>query len=94
MGNGRFGLAGDWPNIQGVMHPPVDQQPISRTVGHRHTRAPRPLTAADRAAMTRMAQYTTRAPKGIFRYLSAAEMDADRLRWTVAAVLATQATHR
>ncbi len=33
--------------------------------------------------MTRNAQYRTRAPKGVFRYSSHAEMDADRLRWTI-----------
>ena len=90
--SGRFGLPADWPNIQGVMRSPVDQQPISRTVGRRQPRRLQPLTAADRAAMTCMAQYTTRTPKGVFRYRSAAEMDADRLRWTVAAVAARKAT--
>jgi hypothetical protein len=43
--------------------------------------------------MTRMAQYLTRAPKGIFRYRSQAAMEADRLRWTVDAVVA-KTTHR
>ncbi|HEU4617927.1 MAG TPA: hypothetical protein VFV10_07790 [Gammaproteobacteria bacterium] len=44
-------------------------------------------TAVDRAAMTRQAQYRTRAPKGVFIYYSAAEMDADRLRWSVDAIV-------
>jgi hypothetical protein len=60
-----------------------DQQPIQRTVGRRRTRDGQPLSDADRAAMTRNAQYRTRAPKGVFRYSSHAEMAADRLRWTV-----------
>lgn len=70
-----------------------DQQPIIRTVGRRQMREGQPLTAADREAMTRMAQYLIRAPKGIFRYRSQAAMEADRLRWTVDAVVA-KTTHR
>lgn len=65
----------------------VDQQPIQRTVGRRRPRDGRKLTAAERAAMTRLAQYRTRAPKGVFIYSSAEEMEADRLRWTVDAVV-------
>lgn len=34
-----------------------------------------------------MAQYRTCAPKGIFFYQSHEEMDADRLRWTVQAIV-------
>jgi len=64
-----------------------DQQPIQRTVGKRMSREGQPLTgpdrAADRAAMTRNAQYLTRAPKGVFYYSSHEEMAADRLRWTI-----------
>lgn len=61
----------------------IDQQPVQRIVGHRQSRDGRPMTSADRAAMTANAQYLTRAPKGLFRYDSPEEMDADRLRWTV-----------
>ena len=68
------------------MSAPINQQPISRTIGHRRSREGMPLTAADRVAMTRMAQYVTRAPKGVFRYRSQAEMDNDRLRWIVEAM--------
>jgi hypothetical protein len=64
-----------------------DQQPIRRTIGRRRNRDGRPPTAEDRAAMTRLAQYRTRAPKGVFVYRSAEEMDADRLRWTVDAIV-------
>ena len=46
------------------------------------------MTSDDRARMTAMAQYTTRAPKGVFIYHSHEEMDADRLRWTVDAMVA------
>ncbi|HTQ37016.1 MAG TPA: hypothetical protein VMH77_08270 [Steroidobacteraceae bacterium] len=64
-----------------------DQQPIRRTVGHRANRDGQPLTAADRAVLSQLAQYRTRAPKGVFIYHSAEEMDADRRRWTVDAVV-------
>jgi len=40
--------------------------------------------------MTRMAQYLTRAPKGVFRYASHAEANRDRDRWRLAAMLAKQ----
>ena len=69
------------------MSPRHGQQPIRRTVGRRRNRDGRSLTAADRAAMTSLAQYRTRAPKGVFIYHSAEEMDADRLRWTVDAIV-------
>lgn len=82
------GPGGSWPMIPHDMHSHPDQQPVGRTVGRRISREGRPLTPADRAAMTRMAQYVTRAPKGVYRYRSQAEMDADRLRWTVDAVVA------
>jgi hypothetical protein len=48
------------------------------------------MTDADRAVMARNSRYVTRAPKGVFIYHSAEEMDADRLRWTVEAVVARQ----
>jgi hypothetical protein len=64
-----------------------NQQPIRRTVGRRVARDGQPLTPADRAALAQQAQYRTRAPKGVFIYYSAQEMDADRLRWTVDAVV-------
>jgi hypothetical protein len=44
-----------------------------------------------RAAMTRMANYLTRAPKGIFRYKSHEEANRDREEWQLAAVLEKQA---
>lgn len=64
-----------------------DQQPIGRTVGRRIARDGQPLTRADRAVLMRQAAYRTRAPKGVFVYYSAADMDADRLRWTVDAIV-------
>jgi hypothetical protein len=65
----------------------IDQQPIRRTIGRRKSRDGQPLTPGDRAALAAQARYRTRAPKGVFIYYSAAEMDADRLRWTVDAVV-------
>ena len=64
-----------------------DQQPTRRTVGKRKTRDGRPLSHADRAALIHQAQYRTRVPKGVFIYCSADEMEADRLRWTVDAIV-------
>lgn len=71
-----------------------DQQPIQRTVGRRMSRDGRPMTAADRALMTQLARYRTRAPKGVFIYYSAEEMDADRRRWTVDAIVERQRSLR
>ena len=66
----------------------IDQQPISRTIGKRRERKGQPMTADDRARMDAMAQYRTRAPKGVFFYASHEEMEADRVRWIVDAMLA------
>ncbi len=40
-----------------------------------------------RSALGAMARYRTCAPKGIFIYRSHEEMVADRLRWTVQAIV-------
>jgi hypothetical protein len=56
-------------------------------VGKRLARDGQPLSRTDRQALARQARYRTRAPKGVFIYYSAAEMDADRLRWTVDAIV-------
>jgi hypothetical protein len=64
-----------------------NQQPIFRTVGKRKSRDGQPLTSDDRARLTDMARYRTRAPKGVFIYSSHAEMEADRLKWLVDAVV-------
>jgi hypothetical protein len=68
----------------------VEQQPIQRTIGRRQSRDGRSLTAGDRAAMAANARYVTRAPKGIFRYRNAEEMNADRQRWIVDAIVDRQ----
>jgi hypothetical protein len=46
-----------------------------------------PPSARAREALASMVRYRTRAPKGVFLYASHAEMDADRLRWTVDAMV-------
>ncbi len=63
------------------------QQPIRIVVGRRKSRDGLPLDASARAHMTQMAQYRTRAPKGVFIYSSHEEMAADRLRWLVEAMV-------
>ena len=68
-----------------------DQQPIQRTVGKRVAPPAGVLpNPAARAAMTANAQYITRAPKGIFFYKNHEEMNRDRERWTIDAVIARQ----
>jgi hypothetical protein len=65
-----------------------EQQPIGRTVGRRTPpRAGALPTAETRAAMDSWANRLTRAPKGIFRYSSHDEMERDRDRWQVAAMV-------
>ena len=70
-----------------AMSSTTDQQPLQRVVGRRQSRDGRALTADDRARMTQMAQYRTRAPKGVFIYDSHEAMEADRLRWIVEAMV-------
>ena len=67
-----------------------NQQPIGRVVGRRQQRAGSVPTALDREALASLACYRTRAPKGVFIYHSAEEMDRDRLRWTVDAIVERQ----
>ncbi|MCU0690966.1 MAG: hypothetical protein MUF54_06140 [Polyangiaceae bacterium] len=67
---------------------PITGEVFLRVVGRR-TPAPvgQPPSVQARAALTAMAQYRTCAPKGIFIYRSHEEMDTDRLRWTVQAIV-------
>ena len=69
----------------------VDQQPIRREVGRRKARTGLTPSPTQQAAMAAMAQYRTRAPKGVFRYDSREQMEADRLQWTVDAMVAKAA---
>jgi hypothetical protein len=60
-----------------------------RIVGKRRA-APRgtPPSRETREALTRMASYLTRAPRGVFVYESHEQANRDRDRWTVEAILA------
>lgn len=60
-----------------------------RIVGRR-TQAPagQPPPRETRDALAQMARYVTRAPKGVFRYRSHEDANADRDRWTVDAIVA------
>jgi hypothetical protein len=77
-----------------AMSSTTDQQPLQRIVGRRQSRDGLPLTPDDRARMTQMAQYRTRAPKGVFTYHSHAAMEADRLRWIVEAMVELHRTRQ
>jgi len=46
-----------------------------------------PPSAEARRAMTRMAQYLTRAPKGVFIYRSHEEANRDQERWLIEAMV-------
>jgi hypothetical protein len=59
-----------------------------RVVGRRkHAPIGQPPSAESRAALARMARYHTRCPKGVFVYPNHEEANADRLRWTVDAIV-------
>lgn len=62
------------------------------TIGRRTEPLPGPLrppTDAERAWVRRMSRTRTRVPKGVFRYRSMAEANADWERWHVELVAAT-----
>jgi hypothetical protein len=60
-----------------------------RVVGRRVAPPAGALPSAEtRAAMTQMAHYLTRAPKGVFHYASHEEANRDREQWQLAAILA------
>jgi hypothetical protein len=61
---------------------------FARIVGRRATPAAgSPPSEAARAAMTAMARYRTRVPKGVFIYRSHDEANRDRDRWIVDAMV-------
>jgi hypothetical protein len=71
-----------------VVRDPVTGEVFILVVGKRPRPAlGEPPSPRAREALAAMARYRTRAPKGIFLYWSHAEMDADRLRWTVQAMV-------
>lgn len=66
------------------------QQPIARTVGNRRVRllGDGLPSKAERDAMAAfVANHRTRVPKGVFIYCNHEEMDEDRMKWTVDAVV-------
>ncbi|HKO53376.1 MAG TPA: hypothetical protein VJV79_36960 [Polyangiaceae bacterium] len=64
-----------------------------RVAGRRAPPPPGVLPSPEaRAAMTQMANYLTRVPKGIFRYKSHEDANRDREKWQVAAMVDKQ-TH-
>lgn len=67
---------------------PLTGEVFLRVVGRR-SRPPigEPPTEETQRAHASLLQYRTRAPKGIFIYRSHEEMEADRMRWTVEAVV-------
>lgn len=70
---------------------PLTGEVFLRVVGKRRpAELGKPPSPETRTALTAMAQYRTRAPKGIFFYRSHEEMDADRSSWTVQAIVETE----
>ena len=67
---------------------PQASEKFIRVVGKRSKAEGQLPPAASRAAMTSMAQYRTRAPKGVFIYESHEEANRDRDRWIVEAMVA------
>lgn len=69
----------------------VTDEAFARVVGRR-PRPPlgEPPTPATRAALTTMARYATRAPKGVFRYRTHEEANRDREAWTLEAMIAAR----
>ena len=66
------------------------QQPIVRTVGRRAPpMAGVPPSRDARAALDTWAARLTRVPKGVYRYTNHDDMERDRDRWQVAAMVET-----
>jgi hypothetical protein len=60
-----------------------------RVVGKRsHAPVGQPPPRETMEALSQMARYVTRAPKGVFIYQSHEEANADRDRWTVDKIVA------
>ena len=76
-----------------MLSPNMEKDPITgetflRIVGRR-SQAPigEPPSLRARYALASLVQYGTCAPKGVFIYRCHEEMEADRLRWTVQAIV-------
>jgi hypothetical protein len=65
-----------------------EKEGFIRVVGKRRPPEPGvPPSAGARDAMNRMANYVTRAPKGVFIYRSHEEANRDRDRWLIEAMV-------
>jgi hypothetical protein len=73
---------------QRMKQDPITGEVFLRVVGRR-PRPPlgEPPSPEARAALATLVSYRTAAPKGIFIYRCHEDMDADRLRWTVQAIV-------
>ncbi len=71
-----------------MVRDPITGETFLRIVGRR-TSPPlgQPPSAEARRAFASLLHYRTRAPKGVFVYRSHEAMEADRLRWTVEAMV-------
>jgi hypothetical protein len=75
----------------GVADRNFDGERFLRVVGRRRPPEPgAPPSVEARRAMTAMARYLTRAPKGIFIYRNHEEANRDRDRWVVEAIVEKQ----
>jgi hypothetical protein len=71
-----------------VADDPTTSERFIRVVGKRRPPpAGAPPTLAARQAMSQMARYRTRAPKGVFIYASHEQANRDREAWLVDAML-------
>jgi hypothetical protein len=67
---------------------PRASETFVRVLGARRAALGGPPNAASRAAMTEMAQYRTRVPKGVFIYASHEAANGDWERWRIDGMLA------
>ena len=66
----------------------ADESEFKRVAGRRQAPTPgRPPPASAREAMARMANYLTRAPKGVFIYRNHDEANRDREGWLLDAMV-------
>jgi hypothetical protein len=80
-----------YPVLAMLSYRVMDKPP--RVVGRRPPPRPGELpNKAAREAMEQMAQYHTRAPKGVFHYRSHEEANRDRDRWLTEAMVLRQAS--
>lgn len=72
--------------------PRASDDAVATVIGTRQPRVPGPLrppTAQERAWGREMANHRTRVPKGVFRYRTIQEANADWERWCAELVAAT-----